>query len=554
MKPRPANTAVQHPAAPREDPRRGERGVSLVLAMLVLFVIAVVVTGVRYSASVELDRSRALLYETRMRWLADAARMHAQSVLLTDVEQAPEGAEGDESSTATASADGLFDTGSSGDDTGATSDEEDSAASIADTTARTDSRLDEWMNHAALAPALGQDFQVLVEVVDEDGKVNLLGLWSPDEDQREPHREIVRRLLDKAFEGTSHDFSYSDATDILDRLDDWVDGQRGTFDPIPQPKLKPTIAQETEDDEEGLDTEIIDMDGKHYPLTLGELVMLDGIDPTHMRGFVEDNEFHPGLDDYLTIFSNLEVKPPPVADELFDDSPFTQGSMFDQSLEDTGSDVTEGSEDGEPTDELMAEPTNDGLVNVNTAPWAVLRAVAPEDVPNSFIDKIVEFRLRIDEVQEEAGLSTSSLLGAFNDDQEGGDESDEGAEEDSNFGDEEEQDATKYVFETPDEVIGKVEEEFEIELNLDPGIVSEFITRLAVTSQVFTVKILTVDPETGRRASWRTTVWRMMSADRPRIVTLLPLEAYHDPRRMQDFPGDLEELTEQRVLTASQLR
>ncbi|MHC4845573.1 MAG: hypothetical protein ACYTCU_05370, partial [Planctomycetota bacterium] len=181
------------------------------------------------------------------------------------------------------------------------------------------------------------------------------------------------------------------------------------------------------------------------------------------------------------------------------------------------------------------------------------RAIAPDDVPSSFIDKIIEYRLRIDELQEEAGLSTSSLLGAFDDDQ-GGEDGEEGGDEDSNFGDEEEDDVTKYVFETPDEVIGKVEDEFDIEMNLDPGIVNEFVTRLAVTSQVFTVKILTVDPETGRRSSWRTTVWRMMAADRPRIVTLLPLEAYHDPRRMQDFPGDLDELTDQRVLAASQQR
>ena len=339
-----------------------------------------------------------------------------------------------------------------------------------------------------------------------------------------------------------------------------MDGQRGTFDPIPQPKLKPTIEQETEDDEEGLDTEIIDMDGKHYPLTLGELVMLDGIDPTHMRGFVEDNEFHPGLDDYLTIFSNLEVKPPPAADELFDDSPFTQGSMFDQSLEDTGSDVADG--DGRGRRGRHRRP--DGRAHErrpgqreHRALGRAARSSRPRTCPTRSSTRSwssgcgsTRCRRRPGSRPARCWAPSTTTRGATDAPVEDG----EGGEEDSNFGDEEEQDATKYVFETPEEVIDKVEEEFEIELNLDPGIVSEFITRLAVTSQVFTVKILTVDPETGRRASWRTTVWRMMSAERPRIVTLLPLEPYHDPRRMQDFPGDLEELTEQRVLTASQLR
>jgi hypothetical protein len=509
--------------------------------MLILFVLAVVVVEVRFSASVELDHSRAMLYQTRMRWLADAARLQAHSVLLTDVDQAPEGAAGEDTGAAAASGDSLFGSGDGGDDSG-----DEDAQSIADTTARTDSRLDEWMNYAALAPSLGQDFQILVEVTDEDGKVNLLGLWSPDEDQREPHREIVRRLFDKAFEGTSHDFSYADATDILDRLDDWVRGSRGTFDPIPQPKLKPSIAEEEAEGDEGFDTSIIDTSESNFPLTLGELALIEGISPEQLRGFVEDDEFHPGLVDYLTIFSNLEVKPPPAAEDLFADSPFTQGSMFDKSLEDTG----EEEDEEQAADELAAQPTNDGLVNVNTAPWVVLRAVAPQEIPNSFIDKIVEFRLRIDELQNESGLSAGSLLGAF-DDGPSGDDQDGSGGGDSNFGeDDEEEDIVKFVFETPDEVIGKVEDEFEIELNLDPGITSDFITRLAVTSQVFTIKILTVDPATGRRASWRTTVWRMIGADRPRLVTLLPLEAYHDPRRMKDFPGDLDELSDQRRAAA----
>lgn len=536
MHPRPARQDTPRRARPLPDARRGERGVSMVLALLVLFVITVVVLEVRFSASVELDHARAALYQTRMSWLANAARLQTQSVLLSDVEQAPQGEEDESGAGAAAASGSLFGSGSA-----EGGEEEENQQSIADMTARTDSRLDEWMNPAALAPALGQDFQILVEVVDEDGKINLLGLWSPDEDQRGPHREIVRRLLDKAFEGTSNDLSYIDATDILDGLDDWVDGNRGTFDPVPKPKLKPTNEQEQEEEGEGLQTSIIDTKGTHYPLTLGELAMIEGIEPAHLNGFVEDDEFHPGLMDYLTVFSHLEIKPPPVEEDLFEDSPFTQGSLFDKSLGD--SDTEEGAGDGA-SDDLMAEPTNDGLVNVNTAPHAVLLAIAPEDMPRSFIDKIVEFRLKIDELQDEAGLSSGSLLSAFDDD--------EGeASQTSDFGDDEEEDVVKFVFETPEEVISKVEEEFGIELILDPGVSDKFITRLTVTSQVFTIKILIVDPETGRRASWRTTVWRMLTADGARIITLLPLESYADPRRLKDFPGDLEELTDQRALAAT---
>ncbi|HIG31454.1 MAG TPA: hypothetical protein EYQ50_28065 [Verrucomicrobiales bacterium] len=57
--------------------------------MLVLFVIVVVVFEVRYAASVELDHSRAVLYETRMRWLADVRsirRAHAGEPLAEEVE------------------------------------------------------------------------------------------------------------------------------------------------------------------------------------------------------------------------------------------------------------------------------------------------------------------------------------------------------------------------------------------------------------------------------------------------------------------------------------
>jgi type II secretory pathway component PulK len=552
-------TASRRPA--RRDPRRGERGVSIVLAMLVLFVLMVVVFEVKFDATVELDHARATVETARMRYIADAAFQQARSALLMDVEAAA----GEESGGAggAGAGDGLSsDTGdasgpmgpagdgggggggSDGEEGGEGKDAAGAGNDITDLIARTDSLLDDWQDSVALAPPLGNDYTLFVEVEDEDSKINLLGLWTDDLERREQHREVVRRLLDKLFEGTSFDLSFTDATELLDNLDDWVKGDRGSFDPVPKPPLKPGNAEEEAAADE-LEGSSLDEEERNFPLTLGELLLIEGVEPEHLAGFVEDGEFHPGFASCLTVWSQLELKPEPPVEDEYSGSPFTQGSLFDESLEDgsSGEGDDAGGEEGAGEDEAASVwPTNDGLVNVNTAPLAVLRALAPDEIPTSFLEHLVEYRERIRELRKEGKLYGSDSLFGDPPSEEG--EGDGGGL----FGDEDDDDPTKYVFDTIEDIIPKVEEEFGIELKVEPDIEAEFTSALAVTSQVFTIKVLVWDQKTDRRTSWRSVVWRMVGLEAPVCLTLVPLEPFHDPRRLKDFPDDIKELSEERFV------
>ena len=102
------------------------------------------------------------------------------------------------------------------------------------------------------------------------------------------------------------------------------------------------------------------------------------------------------------------------------------------------------------------------------------------------------------------------------------------------------------MFEKPEDVVPKVEEEFGIELKVDPDIESQYVTRLAVNSQVFTVKILVLDQQTERRSSWRGVIWRMEGGEAPLALTLVNLEPCYDPRRLRDFPSDIADQSKER--------
>jgi len=500
------------PRDPRVD--RGQQGAALILAFLVLMVILVVASQVQYRASIELEHAHTFVQSARSRLLADAALRHVESLLLMDVEDPeaggmPAGGEGEDPG-------GLLGAGGGGE-----------GAPDEEVTASTDSVLDEWMNPAALTPPIGEEMQVLVEVVDEDSKINLLALWAADEEIAERHRSILIRLFDEAFEGTSFDLSYGDASDLVDALEDWVEGKRGTgplTERIPKPELKKDMALEA--DEDTLESSFgLEAQKVNFPLTLGELALFTDLAPEQLWGFVEDDEFHPGLERYLTVWNHLELQEPDEDEETGVTSPF--------GIEDPAE------EDDEADDEIFADPTLNGLVNVNTAPLVVLRALADDAIATASLEKIIEYRLRALEELEEAedNLGGALLDGGFDDD--AGDETEAGEDEPSD----EETQASEYVFTDPEEVFDLVEQEFHVSVSADEDLVDDFLGMLGTKSQVFTVKMLVYDPqmvdertgEPARRHAYRSICWRMLGSDRPRIVTLLPLEPYREPRRLEDF-------------------
>ena len=512
-----------HPAGHRPRPghlhrqRPDEAGTILVLVMLSFMVLLVVSVQLRFTSSVEREYAHVAVLSARMDLLAQAAARQAESVLLMDVEDA---AADEEQGGANPLA------GGGGSD------------SAADVVANSDSGLDEWTNPAALLPSMGDGLQLFVEVVDEDSKFSLLSVFTEDEDLREEAKEILVRLLDVAFEGTAHDIGYGDATDFLDKLEQWTGGDRGLSDQVPVPKQKQTDAQEDESTYT-LDTSIFGEDEGQWPLTLGELVHMGALEPVHLEGFVEAGEYFAGLNDLLTITSHLELKAEPEAEDAFTGSPFA-GAAGTSGFGSSGVGA-----DAEPEVEVSASSTNTGLVNINTAPLKVLRAIARDHVPLSALEFIVEFRDMIEEAEENSLLGGGSLLGDDDDDggEDGGDGSEEGDEED-------EDDPSKFVFTDPAQVFQKIENEFRVTINADDLQRDQFLKWFWVESQVFTIKVMVRDPASGVRRHYRTMVWRMLGSDRPRIVTLLPLELYSDPRRLEDFPGDLEELSEDRMFAA----
>lgn len=528
------------PADRRLHARRPEEaGVSVVLVLLSLLFLVVLVFQVDFAAHVESDRALNTVQAAQMRYIAEACLLQARSSLLLDLEEGQDageggGAGGDPFAGAEGGGEG------EGDDAGPGGNAALDAAAV---TAATDSLLDEWSNSASLIPPFGDDWDILVEIEDEDSKLNLLGIWTEDEEVREEWREVIRRLLDNAFEGTSLDFSALDATDIVGDLDEWAKGQRGSYERVPVPARKQSQEQDDAELSE-LDTDIIDREEQHYPLTLRELAFHDKVRPEHLSGFVEDDIFYPGLERYLTVWSQLELKEP-VDDEdedLFADSPL--GGDDDEGEE--GDDEDDADED----DELAVQETLDGRVNVNTAPLAVLRALAPDDIPTSFLEAIIEFRERVleeaDQIQADrfsdrraaADPASRSLL-----------------DDDPPESYDEEDDPTRFVFQAADEVFDKVEEELELSVFTDDSDRSDFESRLGVESQVFTVKIIISEPydplsPTGllTRRSYRAVMWRAMTADGPRMIPLMPLEPYRDPRRIpDDLPYQPDELEEARA-------
>lgn len=491
----------------RRRPR--EQGASIVLALLVFLVLLVVVFQVFFSSHVELDRAAQAVAATRGRWLAEASRQQACSVLLMDLEDA---AGEDEGGAGGLGGDPLGGMGGGG------------GGSAADVVGSTDSMLDEWKNPGALSPTLGEGLTIHVEVIDEDSKINLLGLWAQDEEARAEWRKVFERLLDKAFEGSSLDLSSFDTADLLERLDAWVKGdRRDLFDRREPPVLKRTDAEDTEASE--VDADIIEDDEVHFPMTLGELLMVEGLRPEHLDGFVEDDEYYPGLREYLTVWTHLELKKPPPKEDVFAGSPLASSSGSDS--EDTPDENSIES----------AQTAANGLVNCNTAPLMVLRALADEDIPTAFLEKVVEFRNQIFELRGQfEDLGQSQEQNPY------GLPADESEEEDEL----DEDDPAFYVFQEAEEVFSKIEDKWDLSVFTDDEEKSRFTSRLGVTSEVFTIKITIIDTVTGRRSSYSSVVWRVPGDETPRLVPLVPLSECIDTRRPQDFPEDLQEVSDER--------
>lgn len=563
-------TASTRSSRDRSHPRRGQRGAILLLMFLVIVVLTVVIVQMRLASTTDGALAQNAMREFRFEFAAKGAFENARALLVTDLR--------DEELDAQANSAGGEDS-ENGEPTGGNPNFGGSSGGPGgeEQTPPNDAMTDNWADPGQANQQLG-DIDVRTRIVDEDRKFNLLSIVARDEDFRELSRERAIRLLDTFREGTRYDLSYGDSSEIVDGLAEWFQGERPSGFPTPPPRIVEEEPGARFDDSEQRFADDAE-EPIHYPLSFDELLMIDKLDESILYGVYDDGKFVPGLCDVATIFSNLVFESAAFAAargpiEEDDASNVAQpgsgaGSNSSQSGQNSfqnpfgtggesgeGGESTKGNEEepqGPPTDaagQLIATETQQGRININTAPLAVLRVlVSDEDIPYSVLEKIDEFRRTA--LDEE--LLEQARRRGYGSDGEG--KSDEKEDEDSGFGNDEEEDAEAlkddFTFHKADEVFEKVQDFFDTNFELPEEARLSFQSAIDVKSHVFTIYIELRDRKAGSGggdpfdmgsvrppdAIYRAIVWRRKEGEGFQTVPILPLHPWHGtlPPETEDY-------------------
>ena len=170
--------------------------------------------------------------------------------------------------------------------------------------------------------------------------------------------------------------------------------------------------------------------------------MCEGMTPEILFGFKDKGERIPGLIEFITCQSNLIFDSIPSDEEEVEEDPFGDETGGEEEPPPGGE--GEGGEEEEEEEEAAVE-TNNGRVNINTAPLPVLRALMDEsEISNSVLERIIEFREKAFEAYEKSLERDWELT-----------EPDEEDEEED------------FIFDSPSAVIERVESYFETSFNLE---------------------------------------------------------------------------------------
>ncbi len=513
-------------AAHRAPSGRREEGIVLVLALLVMLILVVVVTQLIYSATVDQTRSENQALELQMEKIAEAALMKANAELLQDMEdsqmQAEEQAEG-----------GVDPTGGP-------------EAMLAASESGHDSLDEEWAR-GTISFDLGseQDFETKIFIEDEDSKINLLLLGSPDEEYQQEWRDRTIRAIDYLRDGQTNDFSISDAESIVERFESWMKGDRND-DELPIAPLS-----------EG-PWETANQDSFHPPLSLQELTLTGGLDEAALYGFTEGEEddrvWVPGLSKILTVWSNLKYETDGQGQGNQNNGQGGSGtgsgpadpSSGGDSSADSGSSGTSDSA-GTASDEEGAIPqpapgVNNGRININTAHTSVLRALFSEDeIPATSWE---DYEFLRDEVLEELAEEEESYFGSDDeDDEDDQDRFDDVPREDDPNTPEDESLDTEYPLESV-EALRLMEPFSETGSYLEDETWNLLKSILSVQSHVFTVTVVVATREPPfRYFVARSVVWRRMGNDGPTMIPVVPFEKLPPAAiDLSRFEAELEEL------------
>ncbi|MDA7936521.1 hypothetical protein N9B90_01110 [bacterium] len=451
--------------------RDRERGVALVMALifsilLYILVAELVVSSRMVRATGEND---ALL--ARMRSQMQYQLSEAEDKLLSDLVTEEEGGEDP------GGAGGLGGlAGGAGGEGGEEEAEE-------DPTANCDSSRDAWFEPVGHPD---NDLTTYVWIEDENRKLNILALWSPDPDFAQLSRERMIRLIDGLREDTEFDVTSGSATSIVQSIIEW--GNRPNTEQMPTPELKTT------DD--------INRDF-HVPLHLDELMMLPDVTPDLFFDKVLDKRYYPGLESVLTLWTST------LADPGNPEKLARQRAARGEPAQEPESEPPPVA--GAAGEEPPPQPEGLGIrINVNTASRPVLRALFdPVRVPDRVIDGIIRYRNEVDEeATEEAN--------------------DESLTESADFGDMQlGTQALRNFFETVDD-LEDVEEFAQI---ADEEVKAEIIEALTTKSEVFSIHMASLFKRNQdernrvylvRRA--RSLVLRFEGGEEGSIIQLIPFE------------------------------
>ncbi|MFO0985284.1 MAG: type II secretion system protein GspK [Planctomycetota bacterium] len=386
--------------------------------------------------------------------------------------------------------------------------------------------LDEDWSTGQISSTLGADAEVRVDVriVDEDRKVNLLSLFTPEavdaqgRSYREAAKDRIVRLIDEFRDGMPGDVSTGDARKIVDNIIAWCDPISRDEKKFPKPPLKSNEEDSSQDKFNLIESQKVPV----LPMSMEELMMVDGIDDKLFYGFEKDGQWVPGLEDVLTIYTHLEMGEAPVKkDDTFklpdsdaDASKDGGGSSAKGGSSGSGSsgsgDAQDGGSDASGAAALAA--TNQGRININTASMAVIRSMAPQNFPETLLDDFDKWRekelKRLKEEREKAKDQKSKFASVDTD--LGGDKSER-----------------PYPLESVDQLdeipewketgapSGNAKEE-------DPrDVFKHFFT---THSNVFRVDVRVWKPNRTRIKVLRAILWRRMDGDKATVVPVIPLQ------------------------------
>jgi type II secretory pathway component PulK len=488
---------------------RSDDGFVLILALFVILILLVVVPQFAYSARVDRDLARNDVQDLQMESIARAAMMRAAAALLVDLDNDSSG-QGDGSGGLGGGAGGG---GGGGGGAGGASGGGPSGGpgggnrgggpgggnggggaggggagggAGGGSSGQHPDSLDEVWANGELSFTLGEQagFKTKTIIVDEDGKLNLLELFCNDPDYRKDWHDRVARLLDLMRDGQPEDLTLSDASQLLDRFEHWMQGERSND----QLTVAPLAT-----------TDFHDLTDKpaHAPLALSELLLTGGVKPRLFYGFGtgegDQHKWVTGLDQVLTVWSNVEfVMPPPAG---------------------TDSSTAPPDKRVDPNARGEAPGVNNGRINVNTAPVCVLKSLFDDhDVPYAAWDKYDEFRKKqLDQLaQDRKELATAT------------------DEEKQKKKDEMDPSAATYPLKTLDD-LRKVEGFTPDSGALTPDKWNKLASYLSIESNVFTITVVvaTTDtpPESRRYFVARSVVWRRTQGNKQATcIPIVPFE------------------------------